>query len=271
MRILIIENEQYTSDYLRHILDERGIHSSIADNGEAGLLLAAEQDRYDLILLGADLPDMDGYQVLQQIRATGVDTPIIFTGDLDDYQVRVWALNAGADRCYPRPWDTDELMAQIGALHRLNNRGYENLIVTGGLALDLTKREVRLAGNPLPLTVLEYNILKELFLKLDQDVSKQDIIDTLYGAEFKKRPQGKTIEVLIGRIRQKIGNAVREIGSGRQEAFNGTCDYIETTYRKGYRLVRYEPCEGKKPSQKSPDIEGERFFAPQFMGPRIGA
>ena len=242
MRILIIEDDQTTSQTLQLLLKAEGFVCDSTETGESGLELARFYE-YDLILLDLLLPDMDGYEIVRRLRASQVSTPVLILSGLSEINDKTKGLSLGADDYLTKPYDRKELVARILAIVR-RSKGHPNSVITvGKLTIDLNAKSVQANGKTLKLTGREYAILELLAIRKGSTLSKDIFLNHLYGGM--EEPEFKIIDVFICKLRKKLADALD------QE------DYIETVWGRGYVLK--EPVKEAVSSlvQKQKKNEGE--------------
>lgn len=201
MKILIVEDERKTGEYLRQGLSEAGFVTDLARDGIDGAHLANQND-YDLVVLDVMLPGIDGWEVLQRIRAAGRTMPVLFLTARDQVNDRVKGLELGADDYLVKPFDVAELDARIQAVLRRSDRDAPQEVVVG--ALRLTADEAQLFGpaGAIALTPRELHVLRRLMRNAGRVVTKAQLTETL--AALNEDIGDKTVEVYVHRIRNKI-------------------------------------------------------------------
>lgn len=211
MKLLIVEDEKKTGEYLTKGLTEAGFVVDLADNGLNGYHLAMTGD-YDLIILDIMLPDVNGWDIVRMLRSANKGMPILLLTALGTIEHRVKGLELGADDYLVKPFDLAELSARIGSVAR-RYAGNPNPIVTlGNLEVDLAARNVRADGRAVPLTAKEW-VLFEAFLQRPQQLlSKAQLEQRLYS--FDTEIDSNTIEVHVSRLRKKLGHGVIETERG---------------------------------------------------------
>ncbi len=202
MRILIVEDEQKTGDYLKQGLTEAGFVTDLASDGVEGLWLAKE-GQYELVILDVMLPGLNGWQVIEGMRQAGVDTPVLFLTARDRVKDRVKGLELGADDYLVKPFAFAELLARVRSLTR---RGYASLEPTllqvADLELDLLRRRATRAGKRIDLTAKEFALLA-LFLRRQGEVLPRSLIASqVWDMNFDS--DTNVIDVAVRRLRAKI-------------------------------------------------------------------
>lgn len=202
MRLLLVEDEEKTSSYINRALSELGFTVDVAANGTDGLYLALEYE-YDAIVLDVMLPGMDGYGVLEGIRACK-QTPVLMLSARGSVDERVKGLRLGADDYLPKPFSLIELVARIQAL--LRRRPSDGADVTqlsiSDLHLDLLARRVTRAGERLELTAKEFALLSLLARHQGEILSKMMIAEQVWDMNFDS--DANVVEVAIKRLRAKM-------------------------------------------------------------------
>ena len=221
MRILLIEDDSATAKSIELMLKSQGYVVDTTDMGEDGEEIAKIYD-YDIVILDLMLPDMDGYEVLKNLRSAKVETPILILSGLSDIKDKIKGLGLGADDYLIKPFDKAELVARIQAIVRRSQGHAHSEIVTGKVRVNLDSRTVEVGGRPLHLTGKEYGILELLSLRKGSTLTKEQFLNHLYGGM--DEPEVKIIDVFICKLRKKI-----------QDAADGE-NYIETVWGRGYVL-----------------------------------
>ena len=183
---------------------------------------AAKSASYDLILLDLNLPDMNGHEVLRQLRLSRIDTPIlILTGD-DSTEGKIKGFGFGADDYLTKPFHREELIARIHAIIRRSKGHAQSVIKTGRISVNLDAKTVDVGGNTVHLTGKEYQMLELLSLRKGTTLTKEMFLNHLYGGM--DEPELKIIDVFICKLRKKLSQAT-----------DGD-NHIETVWGRGYVL-----------------------------------
>lgn len=200
MRILLVEDEIKTADFLRKGLTEHGYIVDVAHDGIDGKHLAVEGE-YDLIVLDLMLPGIDGYGVLAAVRKTR-ETPVLMLTARDKIEDRVRGLQSGADDYLVKPFAFPELLARIQALLRRGRVQEPTVYRLADLEVDLLKRKALRAGRPLDLTAKEFALLALLLRRQGQILARTTIAEQVWDMNF----DGETnvVEVAIRRLRAKM-------------------------------------------------------------------
>ena len=205
--VLVVEDDPRVRAALLRTLDERGYAVSSAGIGMAGLQ-AAVAEQPDLVLLDLGLPDLDGTEVLQMLRAVS-QVPVIVVTARDEESQIVAALDRGADDYLVKPFGAAQLDARIRAVLRRSVADQPaTAIAVGGLVLDPGGREARLDGIPLDLAPKEFDLLRFLVERANQVVSKRELL-----AEVWRLPYGgadKTVDVHLSWLRRKLGETAQQ-------------------------------------------------------------
>ncbi|MBI4742861.1 MAG: heavy metal response regulator transcription factor [Betaproteobacteria bacterium] len=203
MKILIVEDEPKTGDYLKQGLSEAGFTADLVRNGLDGMHEGLS-GAYELLVLDVNLPALDGWQVLKALRAAGRDFPVLFLTARDQVEDRVKGLELGADDYLVKPFAFSELLARVRTLlrrGRAKETGRERLALAD-LELDALKRRATRAGRRIDLTAKEFALL-ELFLRRQGEVlSRSFIASQVWDMNFDS--DTNVIEVAIRRLRAKV-------------------------------------------------------------------
>ena len=162
MRVLLVEDDPTTSKSIELMLTHANLNVYATDLGEEGINLAKFYD-YDLILLDLNLPDMNGHEVLRQLRLSKVDTPILILSGDDDTESKLKGFGFGADDYLTKPFHREELVARIHAIIRRSKGHAQSIIKTGRIAFNLDAKTVDVSGNTVHLTGKEYQMLELLY------------------------------------------------------------------------------------------------------------
>ena len=203
MTILVIEDEPKTGDYLQRGLAESGFAVRLARNGRDGLAIVREEE-IELIVLDVMLPRMDGWQVLEALRADP-DTeqlPVLFLTARDEVEDRVRGLELGADDYLVKPFAFVELVARIRTLLRRGPVREEELIRIADLEIDVLRRRVRRGAATIPLTAQEFALLHLLARRQGQVLSRALIASQVWDMNFDS--DTNVIDAAVRRLRRKI-------------------------------------------------------------------
>lgn len=203
MRILIIEDEKKVAKALRDGLEAERYEVSIAPTGEEGYFLAS-QGSFDLVLLDLMLPRRDGIDILATLRRLGIQTPVFVLTAKDAIEDRVLGLDKGADDYLTKPFAFPELLARIRALLRRGRMDQIPKLQHEDLEIDLIAHRVSRGGDPLDLTVKEFDILEYLLRHRGCVVSREMLARDVWHATARATPLDNVIDVTIARLRRKI-------------------------------------------------------------------
>lgn len=202
MRLLIVEDEPKTGDYLRQGLSEAGFVVDLARDGIDGSHLALAED-YDLAILDVMLPGRDGWQVLRDIRIAGREMPVLFLTARDEIDDRVKGLELGADDYLVKPFAFSELLARVRTLLRRSRGGAEPTVLqVADLQLDLLRRRVTRAGRRIDLTAKEFALLELLLRRQGEVLPRSLIASQVWDMNFDS--DTNVIEVAVRRLRSKV-------------------------------------------------------------------
>lgn len=202
MRILIVEDDHETANYVVKGLRESGHVADHAPDGEAGFGMANEQD-YDVMVVDRMLPGADGITLVQRLRKAGNATPVLFLSALGEVDDRVGGLRAGGDDYLAKPYAFAELLARVEALGRRGpTGGPDTTLAVGDLEMDLLARKVTRAGQEVDLQPREFALLEYLMRNAGRVVTRTMLLEQVWGYHFD--PQTNVIDVHISRLRSKI-------------------------------------------------------------------
>lgn len=220
MRVLIVEDDQKLVSYLKKSLEAEGLSVDVAFDGNVALDKALAQS-YDVITLDIMLPELNGYRVCQNLRSSGVPTPILMLTAKDGEYDEADALDVGADDFLRKPFSMVVLLARIRALARRGGAAAGKVLCVGDLRLDMASKRVERGGSRIELTPREYALLEYLMLRRGIALAKAQLLEHVWGARF--MGSENVVEVYIGYLRKKLD------GSGRTSL-------IETVRGVGYRM-----------------------------------
>jgi two-component system, OmpR family, response regulator len=217
MKVLVVEDDRPLAGELARVLRNEGFAVDLADNGEDGAHLGGTES-YDAAVLDLGLPVRDGISVLQDWRAERRSFPVLILTARDTWTDKVAGFRAGADDYLTKPFMADEVVLRLRALVRRANGHASATMTCGALAFDTQTGQFELNGAALTLTAFEWRILSALMLRKEIVVPRFDLIERVY--EFNADVDSNSIEVIIGRLRRKIG-----------------ADMIVTVRGHGYKLT----------------------------------
>ncbi len=201
MKILIVEDEPKTGDYLRQGLAEAGFVVDLARDGLDGLHLGLNGD-YDLVVLDVMLPTLDGWGVLQALRRNGREMPVLFLTARDQVEDRVRGLELGADDYLVKPFAFSELLARVRTLLRRSRSKEPELLRAADLELDLLRRRATRAGQRIELTAKEFALLELLLRRQGEVLPRSLIASQVWDMNFDS--DTNVIEVAVRRLRAKV-------------------------------------------------------------------
>lgn len=220
MRILVVEDDKTAASFIAKALSEAGHVVDCAENGEDALDIAS--DSHDVMIVDRMMPKMDGITMVETIRASGVNTPVLFLSALGKVDDRVAGLKAGGDDYLVKPFAIAELIARVEALGRRKGQpDAQTVLVCGDLEMDLIKREVKRGDARIDLQPREFKLLEYLMRNTDRVVTRTMLLEKVWDYHFD--PQTNVIDVHISRLRGKI-----------DKGFD--VQLLETVRGAGYRL-----------------------------------
>lgn len=222
MKILLIEDDERILDFLTPGLEEEGHEVRVARDGAEGLHFASAGD-FDVAILDLMLPILDGYGVCETLRKNEVDIKILMLSALETTDDIVRGLRMGADEYMTKPFAFAELLARLDLLHSRAGprRSGNRLLNVCDLKLDRDNRKVTKSGQLIELAAFEFKMLEYLMLEVDNIVSRDQIIQNVWGTT--QDPKTNVVDVYIRKLRRKLGPTNENI-------------LISTVRGLGYRL-----------------------------------
>lgn len=220
MKILVIEDDATTRNFVATALRQEGFVVDEAGQGREGLMMAISCD-YQLVILDRMLPELNGMQILAAMRAASITTPVIILSAMDSIEDKVAGLSAGSDDYLTKPFALAELLARVNSMlrrHKANSPQQHELIV-GPLRLNLRSHKVDVSGEPLKLQNKEFILLHYLMDHAGEVVSRMRLFEAVWDYHFD--PKTNVIDVHIANLRKKLEAA-------------GANDLIETVRGAGY-------------------------------------
>jgi two-component system response regulator QseB len=213
MRMLLVEDDEVLGDGLKAVLTQN-YHTVDWVRDAESALPALATSHFDLIILDLNLPGRTGLEMLESLREEGQSTPVLVVTARTQVSDRILALDGGADDYLIKPFDVDELLARIRALHRRSQGVSSPLLVNGDLVMDPASRAVTFKGVPVTLYQREFKLLQVLMENLGRVMSRDRLETSIYGWE--EEVASNAIEVHIHHLRKKIGSGfirtVRGVG-----------------------------------------------------------
>jgi len=204
MRVLIIEDEVKIARNITKVLDEEYSWAvDICTDGEDGRHMAMTNP-YDLIVLDLGLPKIGGIEILRDLRAKGITTPVLILTARDDTRDIIEGLETGSDDYMVKPFDMRELMARCKALARRSYGRAAPVIEIGGISIDTARHQVLFCGRSVRLSAMEYRLLEYLAMRAGEVVSKADIVEHLYSSYSENF--SNVVEVYISSLRKKLSS-----------------------------------------------------------------
>lgn len=202
MRILVVEDDRKTSEYITKGMSEAGhVCDVIADGRDA--LIQASQEQYDVMIVDRMLPGLDGLSLIRAVRAARVKTPTIFLTAIGGVDDRVEGLEAGGDDYLTKPFAFSELLARVNALARRPPvQDQKTLLQVADLELDIVKREVTRQGRLIELQPREYTLLEVLMRAEGRVLTRTMLLERVWDFHFD--PKTSVVETHISRLRAKI-------------------------------------------------------------------
>ena len=211
MRLLLVEDDDRIARDVTTALTGSGYLVERATDGEQAWFKGDTED-YAAVVLDLGLPRLDGLSVLKRWRANERTMPILILTARDTWLERVEGIDAGADDYLPKPFKMEELLARLRAIIRRSSGNSAPMIEIGSLTLDPRQMRITRAGVPMNLTPQEYRLLSYLMYHAGRVVTHVELIEQLYSHDSDK--ETNAIEVLIGRVRKKIGLEMIETRRG---------------------------------------------------------
>jgi two-component system OmpR family response regulator len=205
MKVLVVEDDVQVARQLETALKNAGYVVEMAHDGEEGLY-KGESESFDAVILDLGLPKVDGLTILQQWRAEQRNMPVIILTARDTWREKVSGLRAGADDYIAKPFETEEVLARIEALIRRTSGHASAILSCGPVQLDTTNNRVTCNNEPVEMTALELGMLSYLMHHQGDVISKTTLTEHIYEQDFDR--DSNVIEVLVNRLRKKLGNTL---------------------------------------------------------------
>jgi two-component system OmpR family response regulator len=202
VRILVVEDDAETANYLVGGLEEEGHAVTRAGNGRDGLFHAMTET-FELLIVDRMLPELDGLTLVKTLRSAQIESPVLFLTTMSGIDDRVTGLNAGGDDYLVKPFAFSELIARVKALaRRPRGTAVETRFKVADLELDLLKRVVKRAGHEITLQPREFRLLEYLMRHAGQVVTRTMLLDNVWNYHFD--PRTNVVESHLSRLRTKI-------------------------------------------------------------------
>jgi two-component system OmpR family response regulator len=216
-RLLVVDDEPRIRDFIARALSAAGYAIDFASSGGTGLRKAIAGD-YDLVILDLVMPDMDGREILAELRRERPEQGVLVLSCLSDVTTKVDCLELGAQDYLTKPFSLAELLARVRVRLRDVGHPLNEVLRAGELLLDFGRLEANIGQGPVPLTRLEFLLLRELMEHVGQSVTKGQLLASVWGYDFD--PGSNVVDVCVRRIRSKLG-----------------FDLIKTVRGEGYQLT----------------------------------
>jgi len=203
MRVLLAEDDERIARNVSASLNEAGYVVDWEADGQEAWFKGDTED-YAAVILDLGLPSMDGLSILKKWRSGGRSMPILILTSRDSWLERVDGINSGADDYLPKPFRMEELLARLRAIVRRSTGLFAPIVTVGDLNLDTRQMRVSLNGEPVSLTPQEYRLLSYLMHHSGRVVPNAELLDQLFSHDCDKTENA--VEVLVGRVRKKVGS-----------------------------------------------------------------
>ena len=202
--ILLVDDEPRIRDFITRALRTAGYTVDTAANGGEGLRMALARG-YDLVILDLIMPDIDGRHILTQLTAGRREQPVLVLSCLADVNTKVNCLELGAQDYLTKPFSLAELLARVRVRVRLRGESHagNEVLKAGDLLVDVGRLEADIGHGPVPLTRLEFMLLRELMEHPGQSVGKGQLLASVWGYDFD--PGSNVVDVCVRRLRSKLG------------------------------------------------------------------
>jgi len=210
-RILIVEDEPRLASFLEKGLKSNGFTTSVAADGASAVLAASDED-FDLMVLDLGLPDIDGLDVLEQVRSRGDRLPVIVLTARDEVEDKVGGLDRGADDYVTKPFRFEELLARVRARLRQEGTSEVTVLTGAGVELDLRGRTATVRGKTVELTSREFAMLETFMRHSGQVLTREQLLSHVWG--YAHDPGSNVVDVYIGYLRRKVGDGAIETVRG---------------------------------------------------------
>jgi len=221
LRILHVEDDEQTARMVSEIMSRTGDRVTTVANGKEGLRRASEES-FDLVILDRMLPDMTGIDIVTKLRAAGLAIPVLMLSALGRTENRIQGLDAGVDDYLAKPFEDEELVARVRALHRrATGQPHSAVIIFGDMECHIKARTAHRQGKHIALSPKEFELFKYFMQNAGEIVTREMLLHNVWNLNFD--PQTNVIDVNVGRLRRKL-----------EEGFDKSV--LETIWGAGYRL-----------------------------------
>jgi DNA-binding response OmpR family regulator len=210
-RILVVEDDPRIAGDLRRALEDAGYLVEATADGEDAWFRGDTED-YAAVILDLGLPGMDGLSVLRRWREAGRSVPVLVLTARGSWSERVEGIDSGADDYLPKPFHMEELLSRLRALVRRAAGHASSVIAAGDVVLDERRMKVSVRGVPVALSPLEYRLVSCLIRNRGRVVSQFELTEQVYAQERER--DSNALEVLVGRVRKKLGAGFIETRRG---------------------------------------------------------
>ena len=221
LRILHVEDDEQTARMVSEIMTRTGDRVTTVANGKEGLRRASEES-FDLVILDRMLPDMTGIDIVTKLRTAGLAIPVLMLSALGRTENRIQGLDAGVDDYLAKPFEDEELVARVRALHRrATGQAHSAVIIFGDMECHIKARTAHRQGKHIALSPKEFELFKYFMQNAGEIVTREMLLHNVWNLNFD--PQTNVIDVNVGRLRRKL-----------EEGFDKSV--LETIWGAGYRL-----------------------------------
>ncbi len=201
MKVLVVEDDRKVAGFIEQGLKEEGYVVDVAPDGDEATMLAHVYE-YDVILLDLMLPKKNGFQVAQELRREGRNTPILMLTSRDAVEDIVRGLDAGADDYLTKPFRFEELLARLRALHRRGGAERLEVLRYGPFELDRLRHQAGVEGKRLDLTAKEFQLFEFFMLHPEEVVRRTTLLEKVWDMHFD--PESNVVDVHVGNLRRKL-------------------------------------------------------------------
>ena len=206
MKLLVVEDSTRMGKTLKKGFEELGYSVDIASDGASGLHMARGGE-YDLVLLDLNLPDMDGVALVEELRQSRSDVPVIMVTARDTVEDRIEGLDAGADDYVTKPFSFEELVARVRAIMRRPGARAEPVLRFAEIELDPAKGRVVVSGEPVHLSAREFALLREFMTSPDRVLTRAHLYERVWGTEYDGL--SNVLDVYVNYLRKKLEQSGR--------------------------------------------------------------